>query len=101
MPVDEALRRVQQELSDNPPANVILASRPYGEDEDNMLRLNIGAELQRQFQQIAREAVAGEIRLLVYEPGYKPDSGEILWIDLEDAPAIGGTVERIPISKTW
>lgn len=95
MPVDKALRRVQQELADNPPANVILASRPYGEDEDNAQRLNIGAELQRQFQEIAKEAVAGEIRLLEYEPGYKPDSGEILWIDLEDAPAVGGTVERI------
>jgi hypothetical protein len=95
MPADQALRRVQQELSDNPPVNVILASRPYGQDEDNLQRLNIGAELQQQFQGIAREAVTGEIRLVEYEPGYKPDSGEIIWIDLEDAPTIGAIVGRI------
>jgi hypothetical protein len=95
MPADQALRRVQRELSDNPPVNVILASRPYDQDEDNLQRLTIGAELQQQFQGIAQEAVTGQIRLVEYEPGYKPDSGEIIWVDLESAPNIGGIVERI------
>jgi hypothetical protein len=95
MSTEDALRRIQQELADNPPVNVILASRPYSQDEDNLQRLNIGAELQQQFQGIARESVIGEIRVVEYEPGYKPDSGEIVWIDLEEAPTVGGIVERI------
>jgi hypothetical protein len=95
MPANQALRRVQQELAGNPPVNVVLASRRYGEDEDNLQRLNIGGELQQEFQQIAREAVGGEIRVVRYEPGYKPDAGEIIWINLQDAPTVGGMVERI------
>jgi hypothetical protein len=95
MSTEEALRRIQQELAADPPVNVILASRPYGQDEDSLQRLNIGAVLQRQFQGVARMSVSGEIRVVEYEPGYKPDSGEIVWIDLADAPIVKGIVERI------
>jgi hypothetical protein len=95
MPANHALQRIQRELADNPPVNVVLASRPYGQDQDNLQRLNIGAELQQQFQRIAREGLTGEMRLLEYEPGYKPDSGEVLWIDLADVEPVRGVVERI------
>jgi len=95
VPANQALRRVQRELDGNVPVNVVLASRRYNENEDNLERLNIGGELQQQLHRIAQEGVAGEIRLVEYEAGYKPDSGEILWISLNDAPAIRGAVDRI------
>lgn len=90
-----ALQETQQDLDNNPPVNVVLGSRPPGQEADDLRRLNIGDELQRQFQRIARNAVHGELRVVEYEPGYKPDSGEICWIDLEEAPNVAAMVKRI------
>ena len=91
----QALKQTQQDLDSNPPLSVVLGSGTYGQDEDDLRRLNIGQDLQRQFQKIARDAVRGELRLVEYEPGYKPDSGEICWIDVLQANSVGRMVKRI------
>src|SRR5437588_7271393 len=102
MPLKEALdvlKQTQQDLDNTPPVNVVLGSRPLGqapgEVADELRRLNIGDELQGQFQRIAKDAVHGELRLIEYEPGYKPDSGEICWIDLDEAPNVAAIVKRV------
>lgn len=95
MPANDALRRIRRELAANPPVNVVLASRQHGEDEEELERLNIGTDLQTQFLAIAQDAVSDELRLVEYTPGYKPDEGEISWIDLEDAPSVQQVCERI------
>jgi hypothetical protein len=95
MPADEALRHIQRDLADNPAVNVVLASRPYGQGEDDLRRLNIGQELQQGFQRIASRAVEGVLRLVEYAPGYKLDPDEVAWIDLGDAPNLAAVVQRV------
>src|SRR6266404_2771826 len=95
MPANQALRQLQQDLEANPPVNVVLGSRGYDDAADDLRRLNIGDELQQEFQRIAREAVQGQFRLLEYEPGYKPDDREICWIDLQNVPNVAGIVQRV------
>jgi hypothetical protein len=95
MPADQSFQRIQQDLGNNPPVNVVLASRRFDEDEDNLQRITLGADLQQRFQRIATDGVTGQFRLLEYEPGYKPDSDEVLWIDLDDSERIGQVVSRV------
>ena len=95
MPAEQALRRIRREMAENPIVNVVLGSRPNPDQQDDLRRLNITANLQAGFRAIAGEAVADQLRLIPYEPGYKPDSGEICWIDLQGAPDIAEVVQRV------
>jgi hypothetical protein len=97
MPAEEAFQLIQKDLRQHHPFNVVLASRRFGEEEDEIRRLNLGDELQRDFEQIARDAIAlqGDVRLIAYQPGYKPDQGEVVWLDLARAPLAAAVVERI------
>jgi len=95
MPAEQALRRIRREMAENPIVNVVLGSRPNPDQQDDLRRLNITANLQAGFRAIAGEAVADQLGLIPYEPGYKPDSGEICWIDLQGAPDIAEVVQRV------
>jgi hypothetical protein len=95
MPPEQALRRIQRDMDANPPLNVILAARSRGQDEDDLRRLTLTAALQREFQTIATRAIRGELRLVPYEPGYKPDESELCWIDLALVQDALNVVRRI------
>lgn len=95
MPVEQALRQLQEELAGDVVPNVVLASRPFGGEQDDFRRLNISPEVQQSFLEIARDNVQGEWRLVPYEPGYKPDTHELCWIDLQAGPGVAETVTRI------
>ena len=95
MPAEQALRRIRREMADNPVVNVVLGSRPNPNEQDDLRRLNISANLQAGFRAIAGNALEDELRLIPYEPGYKPDRGEVCWIDLQQAPDVREIVQRV------
>lgn len=95
MPAEQALTRIRREMGENPVVNVVLGSRPNPDEQDDLRRLNITASLQGGFRAIAGDALTDQLRLIPYEPGYKPDSGEICWIDLQQAPDIRQIVQRV------
>ncbi len=95
MPVEQALRRIRREMAGPPPVNVVLGSRTNPNQQDDLRRLTITATLQASFREIAGNALADQLRLIAYEPGYKPDSGEVCWIDLQQAPEISEIVQRV------
>src|SRR5271169_5746488 len=95
MPSEQALRRIRREMGDNPVVNVVLSARPTPNEQDDLRRLNISANLQAGFRAIAGNALEDELRLIPYEPGYKPDNGEVCWIDLQQAPEIRELVQRV------
>jgi len=75
--------------------NVVLGSRANPNQQDDIRRLNITANLQAGFREIAGNALADQLRLIPYEPGYKPDAGEVCWLDLQGAPEIAEIVQRV------
>lgn len=95
MPAEQALRRIRRQMGGSPVVNVVLGSRPNPNEQDDLRRLNISANLQAGFRAIAGNALEDELRLIPYEPGYKPDSGEVCWIDLQQAPDIREIVRRV------
>jgi hypothetical protein len=95
MPAEQALRRIRRDVENNPAVNVVLGSRPNPNEQDDLRRLNISANLQAGFQEIAGNALENELRLIPYEPGYKLDSGEVCWIYLQHAAAVRNTVQRV------
>lgn len=95
MPAEQALRRIRREMGENPPVNVVLGSRMNPDAHDDLRRLNISANLQNGFREIATNALEDELRLIPYAPGYKPDSGEVCWIDLQEAPDVTTIVQRV------
>jgi hypothetical protein len=100
MPAEQALTQIIRAMAGNPPVNVVLGSRANPNQPDDLRRLNITAALQTGFRQIARGALADQIRLIPYTPGYKPDSGEICWLDLRQAPEISEIVRRLLAFQT-
>lgn len=95
MPAEQALRRIRREMAANPPVNVVLGSRANPNQQDDIRRLNITASLQAGFREIAGNALADQLRLIPYQPGYKPDAGEVCWFDLQGAPEIAEIVQRV------
>lgn len=95
MPAEQALRRIRREMGENQVVNVVLGARSNPNEQDDLRRLNISANLQAGFRVIAGNALEDELRLIPYEPGYKPDRGEVCWIDLQQAPEIRDVVQRV------
>jgi hypothetical protein len=95
MPAEQALGRIRRDMGDSPVVNVVLGARPNPNQQDDLRRLNISANLQTGFRAIAGNALEDELRLIPYEPGYKPDSGEVCWIDLQQAPEIREIIQRV------
>jgi hypothetical protein len=95
MPAEQALRRMIREMGENPPVNVVLGSRSNPNQQDDLRRLNITANLQAGFRNIAENVLADHLRLIAYEPGYKADDGEVCWVDLQQAPGISEVVQRL------
>jgi hypothetical protein len=95
MPPDQALQNLAQALAANPAINVLVASEP---DEDVVIqRLNLRQDLAAEFLAAARAslpAAAGAIVFKPYDPGYKPDPNELIYIDLEQNEAIAQQIRQ-------
>jgi hypothetical protein len=65
MPADQALRRTRREMGDNPVVNVVLGARPNPNEQDDLRRLNVTANLQAGFRAIAGNALEDELRLII------------------------------------
>ena len=83
MPPMDALRSLREAIADNPAVGVLLASEPG--QELILQRLNLREGLAAEFLAAARDAVPAEdVVLRPYDPGYKPDRGEICYVELEE-----------------
>jgi hypothetical protein len=94
MPALQSLQTLAPALAGNPAVAVVLAAEP--EEEVVIQRLNLGANLAADFLAAARDSVPvanQEVRLRPYEPGYKPDSDEITYVELARNAAIAQQVE--------
>jgi Domain of unknown function (DUF4868) len=95
MPPELSWRRMQRDMVANPPVNIVLAARRNVAEPEELQRLNITAALQQDFRGILDGIAGDNFRLIEYTPGYKPDSNEILWVDLHALPDISAIVGRI------
>jgi hypothetical protein len=96
MPADQALQALRQALTGDPGVTVLVAAEP--EEEIVLQRLNLRQDLAAEFLSAARNSVPSathEVRLRVYEPGYKPDPDEISYIDLAQNQAIAEQIQDV------
>jgi hypothetical protein len=83
MPPLDALLSLREAIANNPAVGVLLASEPG--QEVILQRLNLREDLAAEFLAAGRDAVPAEdVVLRPYDPGYKPDRGEICYVELED-----------------
>jgi hypothetical protein len=93
MPALESLQGLAQALEGDPAVIVLVAAEP----EENVLiqRLNLRQDLAAEFLSAAKDSVppvGPQVRLRPYEAGYKPDSDEIMYIDLSQNAAIASQI---------
>ena len=93
MPAEQAFQALRQAITNNPAVNVLLASEP---DEDVVIqRLNLRDDLAAEFLAAARDSCSyrdGDFELRPYDPGYKPESREITYIELAGHAAIADQI---------
>jgi hypothetical protein len=95
MPVEDAIKTLSAMLRVNPSANVLIAADP---DDDLVLqRLTVTDALAREFLATARTACENmdKMEFLPYDPGYKPETDQRFYIELEDYPDILETVNQL------
>jgi hypothetical protein len=83
MPAEQALASLAAVFANDPETNVLLVSQPA--DEALTQRLNLDDALSADFRIVALDScsnAAANLRLRPYDPGYKPDSDELSYIDL-------------------
>jgi len=96
MPAEQALESLVAIFASNPAANVLLVSQP--DQEVVIQRLNLDAALATDFRGVARDAcssIIGSMRLRLYDPGYKPDSDELSYIDLSENAELSAQVQEL------
>jgi len=95
MPPAQALQSLAQALTENPTVNVLVAAEP---DADVVIqRLNLRQDLAAEFLSTAQAAVPtpnGDLVFKEYEPGYKPDSHELTYIDLAQNEGIAEQIRQ-------
>jgi len=96
MPADQALQSLPAAFTAGPAVSVLIAAEP----EENVViqRLNLRQDLAAEFLSAAKDSVppAGqEVRLRAYEPGYKPDADEIIYIDLSQNAVIAELIRQV------
>ncbi|MCU1224678.1 MAG: hypothetical protein JWQ42_2771 [Edaphobacter sp.] len=85
MPAEQALESLVAVFAADVSTNVLLVAEQN--DDTVIQRLNLDDTLAVDFRSVAQEAcsyILGNLRLRPYDPGYKPDSDELSYIDLED-----------------
>jgi hypothetical protein len=88
MPALQSLQSLSQALAGDSTVTVLVAAEP----EENIViqRLNLRQDLAAEFLSAAKDSVPPanqEVRLRAYEAGYRPDTDEIMYIDLsKNAP---------------
>jgi hypothetical protein len=96
MPAEQALESLVAIFAANPAANVLLVSQP---DEDTVIqRLSLDGALATDFRQVARDAcsnIIGNMRLRLYDPGYKPDSDELSYVDLSANAELATQIQEL------
>jgi hypothetical protein len=89
MPPEQALQSLARALAADPDISVLVAAAP---DADVVVqRLNLRQDLAAEFRSAARAAVPvanGEVIIKPYDPGYKPDPNELVFIDLAQNIAV-------------
>jgi hypothetical protein len=96
MPVDQSLQGLTQALTGTPSVTVLVAAEPEG----NLVlqRLNLRRDLAGEFLSAAQDSVppaSQDVRFKPYDPGYKPDSDEITYIDLAEHEEIAEQVHQV------
>jgi hypothetical protein len=93
MPAGQAIQTLRQAMMGNPAVNVLVAAEP--EEEVVIQRLNLSADLAEEFGSVARDAIADEnVILTPYEPGYKPETHELLYVDLAEHAELAGQIRE-------
>jgi hypothetical protein len=95
MPPLQSLHNLAEALAGDPAVTVLVAAEP----EDNVViqRLNLREDLAAEFLSAAKDSVppaSQEVRLRRYEAGYKPDSGEITYVDLSQHAGIAAQIAK-------
>lgn len=93
MPAEQAFQALRQAVTDNPTVSVLVASEP-GEDVV-IQRLNLREDLAAEFLAAARGSCSfqdGDFALRAYDPGFKPESHEISYIELAQHAAIADQI---------
>src|SRR5437667_7065389 len=87
MSAERALADLRRVLPRARHVSVVLGAHVEGEEEsiETMQRLNMHDEVAIEFKRIVDEFVAGlqDVNLRPYDPGYKPDAQELLYLELE------------------
>ena len=98
MPAEQALERLSQALANNPAINVVVASEPDPEEGVVLQRLNLGRDLAAEFMETVRGAIPQvdeDVVLKRYDPGYRPESHELVYIELAQNPEIAQQVQLV------
>ncbi len=94
MPVEQAFENLRQAIANAPAVNVLLASEIR--EERTLQKLNLRADLAAEFLAAARQSsqlTDGDVLLRPYDPGYKPEPQEILYIELNQNPEVASIVD--------
>jgi len=96
MPPLQSLQSLVPVLTGNPTVTVLVAAEP----EENIViqRLNLRQDLAAEFLSAAKDSVPAanlEVRLRVYEAGYKPEPDEISYIELAQNAAIADLISQV------
>lgn len=94
MPAEQALRRIINDLNNDLGIGVLLSAR-LQQEQETVERLNISPDLQQEFQGIIRNSVSADVRLVPYDAGYKPESNEVCWIELDHSPDLTAVLDRL------
>jgi hypothetical protein len=98
MPPQQALERLSRALANNPAVTVIVASEPDAEVGVVLQRLTLRQELAAEFREAAQSAVPPaneDLILKPYDPGYRQDSHELVYIELAQQAEIAEQVRQI------
>jgi hypothetical protein len=95
MPPKQAFRGLAQALAGTPAVNVLVAAEP---NVDIVIqRLNLRQELAAEFLSAARASISipgGNVVFKPYDPGYKPDDHELIYIDLAQQQTIAEQIRQ-------
>jgi len=96
MPIEQALQGLTRMLAREETTNVVVVAHP----DDGLIvqRLTLSDELATAFYRIARNAVIDtddEVELLPYDAGFKLDSHQRFFLELDEHPAVREQLEQI------
>jgi hypothetical protein len=76
--------------------NLLVASEVDGRDNPPVIqRLNIHEDVAAQFLGVAQESLPAEATLRAYDPGYKPETTELCYVEYEDQDYVSSLVDTL------